>query len=114
MKCFVKERQHRNDVDLFSLINLLRRMEFNDVVDIALRVLALNHSCILNNVSTTSARFSSSYILFMLEATYHPHGLSLPHAQNFEKIKKMTGELNLWLSKWRQKYLERKNYKELL
>lgn len=61
MKCFSRQkresenkRQHRNDVDLFSLIKAIaKRMEFNDVVDIALRVSALNHSCILNDSAAT-------------------------------------------------------------
>lgn len=49
-------------VDLFSMIKAIaKRMEFNDVVDIALRVSALNHSCILNEsavATVTSSSFS--------------------------------------------------------
>lgn len=52
-------QQHRNDVDLFSLIKAIaKKMEFNDVVDIALRVSALNHSCILNNDSAATVTSS--------------------------------------------------------
>lgn len=53
------QQQHWNDVDLFSLIKAIaKKMEFNDVVDIALRVSALNHSCILNNDSAATVTSS--------------------------------------------------------
>lgn len=55
MKCFVIwESRQQHCVDLFSLIKAIaKKMEFNDVVDIALRVSALNHSCILNESAAT-------------------------------------------------------------